>query len=224
MAQATLYTTKGEATGRSVPLPDSVFGVEVNNSAVHAAVLTYQTNQSKARPKTLGRTEVRGGGRKPYRQKGTGRARQGSRVAPHYRGGGIVFGPNGRLNRRRLPKRLKRLAIRSVLSARAGEEQVAAVEPLELTEPSTSEMAQALNSMGLSGRKVIIIMAEQRPVTYKSLRNLRGVEVRVAPSFCAYDIVNAETVLLEEAAIEIIERTFGSPPSRGRGAVEGGDA
>jgi large subunit ribosomal protein L4 len=221
MAEATIYSVEGEDTGRKIELPESVFGVPVNSAAIHQAILAYQVNQAQQRPKTKTRSEVRGGGRKPYRQKGTGHARQGSRVAPHWRGGGVVFGPTGVRKRRSLTKRLRRTAVCSALSARAGEDRVVAIEPLVLEAPSTAALAGALAKMGIAGQRVCIVLAEQRPAAYLSLRNVPGVQVRVAPSFCTYDVVGAETVVVEEAAVELLAETLGSPMSRGG---KGGDS
>jgi large subunit ribosomal protein L4 len=222
MPKVTVYSTEGESTGREIDLPDPVFADEINEGVVHAAVLAYEINQSKARSTTKTRSQVRGGGRKPWRQKGTGRARQGSIRAPHWAGGGVVFGPDGRTTRRHLPKRMKRIAIRSMLSARAGEGRIMAIEPLALEKPSTKGMAQALAAMDLTGTKVCVILAEHRPDTYKSLRNIGGITVRVAPSFCAYDLVSSDVVVIEEPAVKIVADTFGSAPNRGRDKGLGG--
>lgn len=222
MPRVMVYSTAGKATGREVELPEPVFADRVHEGAVHAAVLAYEMNQSKARAKTRSRGEVRGGGRKPWRQKGTGRARQGSTRAPHWTGGGTVFGPTGVLKRRHLPKRIRRAAVRSVLSARTADDRVLAIEPLSLESPSTAQMAKVLDGMGLKGERVCVILAEHRPEAYRSLRNIEGVVVRVAPSFCAYDVVRCDAVVIEEPAVTVVADTFGSPPNRGRGKTTGG--
>lgn len=224
MAEAACYSKTGEPLGRTVELPASVFGVPVNEAAIHSALLSYAVNQSLGTSNTRNRGEVRGGGRKPYRQKGTGHARQGSRVAPHYRGGGIVHGPNGHRTRRRLTKRARQAAICSALSARAAAEKVKVVEPLELEEPKTRVMAEALGRMELAGTRVCVIVAEPRHAAYRSLRNIPGVEVRVAPAVCTYDVMVAGALVVEEAALPVLERAFGTPPDRGRKAAEGADA
>ncbi len=225
MPKVKVYTAGGEATGREVELPDPVFADKINEGLVHAAVLAFEINQSRARSVTKSRGDVRGGGRKPWRQKGTGRARQGSTRAPHWAGGGVVFGPNGRLRRRQLPKRMRRAAVRSVLSARMAQERVVAIEPLSMETPSTSGMAKALKGMGLAGERICVILAEHRPQAYRSLRNLEGVTVRVAPSFCAHDLARSDAVVIEEPAVVVVADTFGSAPNRrgAKGKAEGGE-
>ncbi len=220
MARAKCYSRTGEATGREVELPEVVFGAPVSEAAVHAAILAYQINQSSAQAKAKTRGEVRGGGRKPWRQKGTGHARQGSRTAPHWRGGGSVFGPVGRRVRRKLPKRLKQTAIRSALSARASEGNVLVIEALEFDAPKTKPMAEALRKMELEGKRVAVLMAAQRENAHKSLRNLPGVETRVAPAFSTYDLVLADALVVEESALGIIAEVFGKTTRAGGGSAE----
>lgn len=190
--------------------PEAVFGAPINEKAVHAALLAHQINQSRAQAKVKTRGQVRGGGRKPYRQKGTGHARQGTVSAPHYRHGGIVHGPDGRRVRRQLPKRLKLTALRSVLSARAAEERVFVIESLSMDEPKTRFMAQVLGKIEIADRKLLVLLSEEKAETYKSLRNLPGVEIRVVPSFCVYDVAVTDALLIEESALAILEERYGA--------------
>jgi len=224
MARAKCYSRTGEPTGREVELPEIVFGAPVSEAAVHAALLAYRMNQSSAQAKAKTRGEVRGGGRKPWRQKGTGHARQGSRTAPHWRGGGAVFGPVGRRMRRKLPKRLRQTASRSARSARASEGGVLVIEALEFDAPKTKPMAEALRKMELEGKRVAVLLAEPRENAQKSLRNLPGVETRVAPAFSTYDLVVADALVVEESALDIIAQTFGRTSRIGGGSAEEADA
>ncbi len=210
MPTAPCYTREGERSERRVELPEAVFGAPINERAVHAALLTYQINQSKAQAKKLTRAHVSGGGRKPWRQKGTGHARQGSRVAPHWRGGGVVHGPDGHRARRKMPKRLKLTAIRSVLSARAAEERVLVIESLAMETPKTRFMAGVLAKMEAKEGRTLVVLAAAQVETFKSLRNLPGVEVRVAPSFCVYDVASADALVIEEGALAILEAQYGA--------------
>lgn len=209
MPSAPCYTREGDKLERVVELPSAVFGAEVNQRSVHAALLAHQINQSRAQSKVKTRAQVRGGGRKPWRQKGTGHARQGSRVAPHWRGGGVVHGPDGRRVRRQVPKRLKLSAIRSVLSARALEDRVSVIESLAMDAPKTSFMARVLDKVGLENTKVLVVLAATSVETYKSLRNIPGIAVRVAPSFGVYDVASVDALLIEESALAILEGQYG---------------
>lgn len=220
MPTAPCYTREGVRSERRVELPEAVFGAPINEKAVHAALLAYQINQSKAQAKVLSRAQVSGGGRKPWRQKGTGHARAGSRTAPHWRGGGIVHGPVGRRPRRKMPKRLKLTAIRSALSARAAEERVLVIESLAMEQPKTSFMAGVFGKLEINAQRVLVVLSEAKLETFKSLRNLPGVEIRVAPSFCVYDVASTDFLLLEESALAVLDAQYGAAWQRSATAEE----
>ncbi len=208
MPEVECYSKEGEPTGTKVNLADSVFARPVDKEAVYQAIVAYQINQHLGTAKTKTRAEVRGGGAKPWRQKGLGRARQGSIRAPQWKGGGVVFGPRGIRKRRKLPKRLKRNALCSALSARLAEQRLVVIEPFEMAQPKTKEFRAMLQALDLDGKKVLFVQGKHDPIIYKSARNLPGVEVRVAPAFSVYDILNCHTVVLTRDAVEKIEEVW----------------
>jgi large subunit ribosomal protein L4 len=202
MPEISVREKSGAPSGRSVELPDGIFARKMDKNAVYQAVVAHQINRAQGTASTKTRAEVSGGGRKPYRQKGTGRARQGSTRAPHYTGGGVVHGPRPGKKRRELPKRTRRAAICSVLSDRQVAGEVYVVEPIELDEPKTKVVAEMLGGMGLTAKKVLLVLDVERPGLYRSARNIPGVEVRVAPSFSVTDVLVADAVVLVEGAAE----------------------
>jgi large subunit ribosomal protein L4 len=202
------------ASGGSVVLDDKLFGAKISAGLVHQAVLTEMTNRRQDTRNTKTRGEVAGGGRKPYRQKGTGRARQGSISAPHYRHGGIVFGPHPRDLSRTMPKKMRRAAIASALSIKAQDDAITVLDSLVMNEISTKAAAGLLKSIGISG-KALIVIPEHNPVIYKSFRNIPGIVVRVAPGYSVRDIMDTDRVVLVKDAIEKMENAWS-----GNGAKE----
>ncbi len=188
-------------------LPAEFDGV-VNRAALHQAVRAYLNNQRQGTHATKTRGLVSGGNQKPWRQKGTGRARQGSIRAPQWRGGGTVFGPMPRSYRTELPRKLKQLARRSALNARAKEERLYVIEPLQLERPRTRVVAEFLSKLGLAGSKVLILTANYRSEIYLSARNLPGVTVMPYSQASAYEILRAQAVLIERTALDgrVLER------------------
>src|ERR1043166_8795122 len=156
MATVTLYNTDGKEVG-TLPLPDAIFGVDYNESLVHQAIVAEEANQRQGTHNTLQRSRVRGGGRKPWRQKGTGRARQGTIRAPHFRGGGVVFGPHPRDYRKALPVKMRRGAMRSVLSGKVSEGAVIGLETLDFDAPKTKNATALLSALGLSDTRRVLI-------------------------------------------------------------------
>jgi large subunit ribosomal protein L4 len=208
MPNATLKKTDGQAAG-SVVLSDRIFGAKVDRNLMHLAVQVERTNSRQDTRSTKTRGVVTGGGRKPYRQKGTGRARQGSITAPHYRHGGIVFGPHPRDLSAKLPKKARRAAILSALSAKAEAGVIHVLDTLSFDAISTKTAAGMLKTLELTGR-VLIILPEHNPTIYKSFRNIPGVEVRIAPAFSVQDVLVANSVVIVRAALETLEAVWTS--------------
>jgi len=202
MAEVELIKTDGEPSGRTIELSDAVFARGVDPEALYQSVVTYEANQSQGTSSTLRRSEVAGGGAKPYRQKGTGRARQGSIRAPHYEGGGVVFGPKPHKAQRKLPKRMRRAAVCSALSDRLANKALVVIEPLEIDVPRTARVVELLSALELDGKGVLFILDEPRTPFYRSARNITGVEVRVAPNVSAYDVLGCDAVVLFAGAPE----------------------
>ena len=200
MAEVDIRSSGGQASGRKAELSDAIFGQAVDREAVYQSVRAYQQNQSQGTRSTKTRAEVSGGGAKPYRQKGTGRARQGSNRAPHYEGGGIVHGPKPHRARQTLPKRMRRAAICSALSEKHAAGCVHVIETPAYEEPKTRRVVELLESLGLAGRRVLFVMDGESPVFYRSARNIPQVQVRVAPAFSARDVLWAQDVVLFEGA------------------------
>lgn len=196
---ATLYTSAGEAVGE-VALDPAVFGIEPNVAVMHQVVTAQLAAARSGTADTKTRGEVRGGGRKPWRQKGLGRARQGSIRAPQFRGGGTVFGPHPRSYRQRTPKKMKRLALRSALSARAAEGQVKVVESFDWAEPKTKQAAGLLAAMGVSG-KALVVLGKGDQVAARSFANLPQVVFTETGRLATYDVLWADTLVFTRETV-----------------------
>ena len=199
MREAHLYTAAAKKKG-SYALPAEFDGT-VNEGALYHAVRQFLGNQRQGTHSTKTRGEVSGGTQKPWRQKGTGRARQGSTRAPNWPGGGIVFGPRPRSYRTDLPRKVRQLARRSALNARANAGTIHVMEQLEFPEPKTKRMAELLDTLGLAGLTVLVLTAESNANVYRSGRNIPGVTVMRYRDAAAYDILRADALVVEEAAI-----------------------
>ncbi|HHX74270.1 MAG TPA: 50S ribosomal protein L4 [Firmicutes bacterium] len=207
MPKVALYNQQGEQIG-DIELSDDIFGVQINTAAMHQAVVAYLANRRLATAKTKTRTEVRGGGRKPWRQKGTGRARHGSIRSPIWRGGGIVFGPTGEQNyKQKLPKKIKRLALKSALTAKVNDGALIVLDALTLDAPKTKEMAAILQRLQ-TGRKVLLVMDGSQENVIKSARNIPGVKTTHAGQLNVYDILNTDNLVLTRDAVNQIEEVF----------------
>jgi large subunit ribosomal protein L4 len=205
LLEVVAYTATGEPRSRAVQLPREPFDGRVHPSAMHQAVKAYLANQRQGTARTKTRGFVSGGNQKPWRQKGTGRARQGSIRSPLWPGGGTVFGPTPRDYRQRLPRQLRRLALQSALNARAREQALRVIAPLAFEEPKTKRMAELLGRMGLAERRVLLLTSEHKPNVLLSARNLQNVEVKRWGDVTTYDVLKAETVLVEEPALGTLE-------------------
>jgi large subunit ribosomal protein L4 len=201
MIEAPHYSSAGAKRDANFALPAEYFDGTVNEPVLHQAVKVYLNNQRQGTHMTKSRSFVSGGNQKPWKQKGTGRARQGSTRAPHWRGGGIVFGPSPRDYRTDIPRKVKQLARKSALNARAREGAVHVIERLAFRAPKTARLAELLGSLGLDGRKALVLTAGHNANAYLSGRNLPGVEVMAYPEASAYDILWSEVVVVEEGAL-----------------------
>ncbi|HOM82996.1 MAG TPA: 50S ribosomal protein L4 [Armatimonadota bacterium] len=200
MPTINIVDMEGQKVG-DLALRDDFFGISPNEGVMHQAVVTYLANQRQGTHDTRPRSEVAGGARKPYRQKGTGRARQGTIRAPQYRHGGVVFGPHPRDYRKALPKKMKRLAIASAFSTRVAAGDVVVVDAIEVGEISTKRMVEFLGRLDATG-KVLIILAKQDPVVWKSARNIPGVKVTVAPNVSTYDLLWADKIVMDRGGAD----------------------
>ena len=196
----------GKETG-SVELSDAIFGIEPNMSVVHEVVKNHLANCRQGTQSALTRAEVSGGGRKPWRQKGTGRARQGSTRAPQWTHGGIVFAPKPRSYSYVLNKKVKRLALKSVLSAKAKDGEIIVVDSIEMNEIKTKTFRQFLEAVKADGKSVVIT-PEVNANVVKSARNLAGVLTAPAKLINVYDLINAKYLVIDKAALAVIEEVF----------------
>ena len=205
MPKANLYNMSGKKVG-DMDLSEAVFGIEPNTFVVHDVVKNHLANCRQGTQSALTRAEVSGGGKKPWRQKGTGHARQGSTRAPQWTHGGIVFAPKPRDYSYTLNKKVKRLALKSALSAKAAEGNVLVVDELNLDAVKTKEMQKFLDAV--EARKAVLITPEVRETVYKSARNIPGVSTTTATILSVYDIVNANQIIVDKAALAVIEEVF----------------
>lgn len=189
-------------------LRDDIFAAPVNQALMHQALLRQLANARLGAHKTKTRGEVRGGGRKPWRQKGTGRARQGSIRAPQWRGGGTVFGPRPRDYRQKMPRKMRRQALRSALSVKAAESQVVVLDALEMTEPKTKEMLGILQNLGVDSSALILLPRRDEAIL-RSVRNLPEVRTLVAQYLNVRDLLKFDYVVVPLASLEVIEGILG---------------
>ncbi len=201
MIEAPHYSAAGEKRSQPFSLPGEVFDGTVNEDVLHQAVKTFLNNQRQGTAKTKTRTNVSGGNQKPWKQKGTGRARAGSSRAPHWRGGGVAFGPIPRSYRSDLPKKVRQLARRSALNARAREGMLAVIDPLAMASPKTQALLALLSKLELGTTKTLILTAGAKPAVYLSGRNLPHITVLPFSDATAYDILRAEVLVIEASAL-----------------------
>jgi large subunit ribosomal protein L4 len=190
-----------------ITLSDVIFAADVNGAVLHAAVRTYLMNQRQGTQSTLTRTEVSGGGKKPWRQKGTGRARQGSTRAPQWTHGGVALGPKPRDYRLSMNKKQKRVALYSALSAKLAEGNLIVVDEIKTAEYKTKNMVNMINALG-GARKPLIVLPEVDSVVIKSCGNIPGVKTTLANTINVYDILNADKFIVSRAAVEKIQEVF----------------
>jgi large subunit ribosomal protein L4 len=201
MFSARFFNASGEP-GEARQLPTNPFDGVVHEAVLHQAVKAYLANQRQGTASTKTRGEVRGSTRKVWRQKGTGRARQGSIRAPHWRGGGVVFGPSPRDYHQDMPKKVRGLARRSAFNTRAKNDQVALIEGFQLDAPKTRRILELLQKIGIAERRVLILTSGLNPTLYLSVRNLSNVTVMPFQEASVYDLMNAHELLIEATALD----------------------
>lgn len=200
-----VFNIKGEETGRAIDLDQNVFGIEPNEHAVYLEVKQYLANQRQGTHKTKNRNEVTGSTKKLKKQKGTGGARAGSIKSPLFRGGGTMFGPKPRDYSFKLNKKVKQLAKKSVLSAKAKENQIVILEDFSLETPKTKEFVAILTSLKLNEKKSLVVLGGQNQSIYLSSRNLKNAKIATADELNTYDLVNADQLVLVESSLELIQ-------------------
>jgi large subunit ribosomal protein L4 len=206
MPTVTLVSINGDKVGE-MELTSGVFGVERNIPLLHQAVIEELANQRAGTADTKTRAEVRGGGRKPYRQKGTGRARQGSTTAPNYPGGGVAWGPHPRSYAQSMPRKMRRLALRQALSAKLADGEMVIVDDIQLGEISTKKMAEILKNIDATG-KVLFATTEITEELVKSARNIPGLALRIAPALSVHELIDSDRVVVTKAAAQRLEEAF----------------
>ena len=205
MANISVFNIEGKEVG-SIELNDAVFGVNVNEHLVHMAVVAQLANKRQGTQKAKTRSEVSGGGRKPWKQKGTGHARQGSTRSPQWKGGGVVFAPTPRDYTINLNKKEKRIALKSALTSRVLENKFIIVDDFAMSEIKTKKMQQTLNNLNV--RKALVVCAENEKNTVLSVRNIYGVKAASPKTINVYDILKYNTVVASKDAVKTIEEVY----------------
>ncbi|NMM63501.1 50S ribosomal protein L4 [Clostridium sp. P21] len=200
-----LFNKEGKKVG-DVQLSDNVFGVEVNQYALHQVVVALLANKRQGTQSAKTRAEVSGGGIKPWRQKGTGRARQGSIRAPQWIHGGMVFAVKPRDYRTSVPKSMRKVAMKSALTSKVNDEQIVVLENLELEAPKTKEVVAMLNA--LNAKKTLIVTSESNENVYKSARNIQGIEIMPVNNLNVYDLLKYEKLVITKEAVSKIEEVY----------------
>ncbi len=206
MPSIAVVNMTGENVGK-IELSDAVFGIEVNATVMHMAVVNYLANKRQGTQSTLTRTEVSGGGKKPWRQKGTGHARQGSTRAPQWRHGGIVHAPKPRDYSYSLNKKVRRLALKSALSDKVATKDLIVLDSLNMEEYKTKTVVNCLNAIGAK-KKVLIVLPENNVFAVRSIKNIKGAKAAQVNTINTYDIVNADTLVIVKDAVKMIEEVY----------------
>jgi large subunit ribosomal protein L4 len=210
--QATVLNLSG-AEVQTIELDDYIFGIEPNMAVMHQALVRQHANARQGTASTKTRGEVRGGGKKPYKQKGTGNARQGSRRAPHYRGGAVIFGPRPRSYEKDMPRKMRRLAVRSALSVKAKEENLLFINSFEGLEPRVKAMVETLKALKLESEKVLILIPERDETVYRAAGNLANVKLLNAGYVNMDDMFKYSKVIVPLGALEVLNRILGQGES-----------
>ena len=205
MLKVDVLDMKGKKV-KDIELNENVFGVDVNDIVVHTALVNYLANQRQGTGSTKTRAEVRGGGRKPWRQKGTGRARQGSIRAPQWIKGGIALGPKPRSYKYAIPKKMRKLALKSVLTSKVEEKELIVVDKLELKEIKTKEMVKVLNN--LNTKKALIVLSEKNLNVQASARNIENVKTTLVNTINVFDLLKYDNLVVTEDAIKKLEEVY----------------
>lgn len=203
-----VYTLEGEESDKKVELDVNVFDIEPNDTVVYEDVKRYLAHKRQGTANTKERGEVRGGGKKAYKQKGTGMARRGSIRSPLLKGGGTAFGPKPRSYSVKLTKKMKHLARKSVLSAKASDKAIRILEDGSYEKPATKKVRQLLEKLELTGKKVLLMTGESDRMLYLSARNMPSVQVREAQTPSTYEILNADVLLIQESGLSRLQSSF----------------
>jgi large subunit ribosomal protein L4 len=203
-----IYKKDGTKTGESIDLSEQIFGIEPNDHVIYLAVKAHLANRRQGTHKTKERSEVRGGGKKPWRQKGRGGARAGTSRSPLWVGGGTIFGPKPHSYRQKLNKKVKQLAVKSAFSHKAKAEQIKVIEDFDFETPKTKDFADILRALKIYGKKTLLLTNGTLETVYKSGRNIEKVKVLEANKANAYDVLNNQVLLVQKSAVELIEKTL----------------
>jgi len=198
----------GKPSGKKVKLDDEIFGIQPNDHAIYLSVKAFLANQRQGTHKAKERAEVRGGGRKPWRQKGRGTARAGTIRSPLWIGGGTIFGPRPRDYRQKLPQKVKQLARKSAFSYKVKDEQLIIVEDFSFEKPKTKDFISMMEALNLNGKKILLLTGKTETNLYKSGRNVSKVSVMEASKVSTYDILNNQLLVLQHSAVDAIKKTF----------------
>jgi large subunit ribosomal protein L4 len=204
-----IYKTDGKSSGKKIDMPKDIFGIEPNDHAIYLSVKAYLASQRQGTHKSKERSEVRGGGKKPWRQKGRGGARAGTNRSPLWVGGGRIFGPRPRDYSQALPKKVKSLARKSAFSYKVKDEQVIILEDFDFEKPKTKEFVDILEALNVSGKKVLLLTNGKQESVYKSGRNIPKVKVLEVNKASAYDILNNQILILQKSTLDLISESFG---------------
>jgi large subunit ribosomal protein L4 len=208
-----IYKIDGVSSGKKIDVSKDIFGIEPNDHAIYLAVKTYLANQRQGTHKSKERGEVRGGGKKPWKQKGRGGARAGTSRSPLWVGGGRIFGPRPRDYSQGIPKKVKSLARKSAFSYKLKDEQVIVVEDFNFDVSKTKEFSNILKALNVSGKKVLLLTNGKQENVYKSGRNIPKVKILEANKASTYDILNNQVLILQKSAVDIINGSFGNSSS-----------
>ena len=203
-----IYNKDGKPSGKKAELDDAIFGIQPNDHSIYLSVKAFLANQRQGTHKAKERAEVRGGGKKPWRQKGRGTARAGTTRSPLWIGGGTIFGPRPRDHRQKLPKKVRQLARKSALSYKAKDEQLIVVEDFTFEKPSTKDFISIMDALNLNGKKILLLTGKNDINVYKSGRNISKISILEASKASTYDILNNQLLILQQSAVEAISETF----------------
>lgn len=203
-----IYNIDGKVSGKKIDLSDDIFGIEPNDHAIYLSVKAHLANRRQGTHKAKERSEVRGGGKKPWRQKGRGTARAGTSRSPLWVGGGTIFGPRPRNYHQDLTKKVKKLARKSALSHKVKDEQLMVLQDFTFDTPKTKEFSKILDAFNINDKKVLFLTGMTDHIVYKSGRNIPKVKIMEAGKASTYDILNNQMLILQKSAVEVISNTF----------------
>lgn len=203
-----IHKIDGSSSGKKINLADNVFGIEPNDHAIYLSVKAYLANRRQGTHKAKERNDVRGGGKKPWKQKGRGTARAGTTRSPLWVGGGTIFGPRPRNYRQEIPKKVKRLARKSALSYKVLDKQLIVVEDFSFETPKTKKFSELLQALNSEGKKVLFLTGATDRIIFRSGRNIPKVKVLEAAKASTYDILNNQVLIMQKSAVEVILNTF----------------